>query len=40
MCIVTQVNEKRGHEFKREQGAGIWKDLEEGNNVIIISKHK
>lgn len=36
MCIVIQVNEKRAHEFKRELGGGIWKDLEEGNDVIIL----
>lgn len=42
---ITRINEKGGYEFEREQG-GIYRriylmeEMEEGNNVIMISKNK
>ena len=37
---VTTINEKRGHEFQREQKGDVWEERQERNYVTIISKIK
>lgn len=40
---ITTISEKRGHEFEKDQGGGIWEDLEGGkreNCVIVLSSQK